>query len=238
MHLGKLYWYANQFLFPKLGIEDTISKTSAVCWLKRHGFKYRKEHTWMDTSGLMLLRLTKSSLIIWRLIFSHMYSVQSIFFLYLLAHIDVRFCYKYEGENMETVISPNPQPGKKIHYLIFYDKCCIHANDQCTCVWMQEGEQHHTLEPADEWVPPPPPVPFKSYCLPHFDIIYPNANHNPWSQSIAQVSNLLSNWEIFELTASWQTENAIRIFNCTYPEGIMVFIINCSLAHRLLPYHT
>ena len=191
---------------------------------------------------------------------------------------------------MEIVIPPNLQPGEKIHYPIFHDECCIHANDQCTYVWMREGEQplrdkscgrivhvsdfivehsgrlclweflrdeqmklpveptcpvppsapvvppvtaitaalstakrgwgkqpkekavqpseHHTLKQADGWVPPPPPAMFKSYRLPHFDarqIIYPGANHDPWwdmSQLIAQVSSLLSNGEIFELTAS------------------------------------
>ena len=39
MCLCKLCRYVNQFLFPKLGIEDTISETSAVRWLKRLGFK-------------------------------------------------------------------------------------------------------------------------------------------------------------------------------------------------------
>ena len=71
-----------------------------------------------------------------------------------------------------------------------------------------QPSEHRTLEQADGWVPPPPPAPCKSYHLPRFDarqIIYPGANHDPWwdmSQLIAQVSSLLSNGEIFELTAS------------------------------------
>ena len=35
----KLCRYVNQFLFPKLQIEDTISETTAVHWLKKLGFK-------------------------------------------------------------------------------------------------------------------------------------------------------------------------------------------------------
>ena len=71
-----------------------------------------------------------------------------------------------------------------------------------------QPSEHRTLKQADGWVPPPPPATFKSYRLPRFDarqIIYPGANHDPWwdmSQLIAQVSSLLSNREIFELTAS------------------------------------
>ena len=62
--------------------------------------------------------------------------------LYLFIDVaNIRFCYKYEGDNMETAVPPNLKPGEKIHYPIFHDKCCIQANDQCTYVWMREGEQ-------------------------------------------------------------------------------------------------
>jgi hypothetical protein len=42
---------------------------------------------------------------------------------------------------METAIPPKLKPGEKIHYPIFHDECCVHANDQCSYVWMREGEQ-------------------------------------------------------------------------------------------------
>jgi hypothetical protein len=42
---------------------------------------------------------------------------------------------------MEIPIPPVLQPGERIHYPIFHDECCIHANDQCTFVWAREGEQ-------------------------------------------------------------------------------------------------
>jgi hypothetical protein len=32
-------------------------------------------------------------------------------------------------------------PGQKIHYCIFHDECCFHANDQSNFVWMKDGEQ-------------------------------------------------------------------------------------------------
>lgn len=42
---------------------------------------------------------------------------------------------------MENAIPPTLQPGEKIHYPIFHDECCVHANGQCAYVWAREGEQ-------------------------------------------------------------------------------------------------
>ncbi len=109
---------------------------------------------------------------------------------------------------METAISPKLKPGKKIHYPIVHDECCVHANDQCSNVWMREGDitsatkgkgrgsrrkapvqlkskpaDHRTLDRTNIWIPPPPPAPFTSYQLHSFNarqIIYPGANHDPW----------------------------------------------------------
>lgn len=38
----KLCHYVNQFLLPSLGIESEISETTAVCWLKKLGFKLHR----------------------------------------------------------------------------------------------------------------------------------------------------------------------------------------------------
>ena len=42
---------------------------------------------------------------------------------------------------MDIVTPPQLKPGKKIHYCIFHDETCMHANDQCSCVLQREGEQ-------------------------------------------------------------------------------------------------
>jgi hypothetical protein len=42
---------------------------------------------------------------------------------------------------METAIPPKLKLGEKIHYPIFHNECCVHANDQCSHVWMCEDEQ-------------------------------------------------------------------------------------------------
>jgi hypothetical protein len=41
---------------------------------------------------------------------------------------------------MEIPIPPVLKPCERIHYPIFHDECCVHANDQCTFVWAREGE--------------------------------------------------------------------------------------------------
>ncbi|KAJ7651932.1 hypothetical protein B0H17DRAFT_1269728, partial [Mycena rosella] len=74
-------------------------------------------------------------------------------------------------------------------------------------------------EADHSWVPPPAPNGTK-YRLPSFDacrIIYPGANHDPW-------------WDMPQLIA--QTRHAIQIFKYIYPDGVAVFIFDCSSAHE------
>jgi hypothetical protein len=42
---------------------------------------------------------------------------------------------------MKPVPPKDLPPGQKVHYCIFHDESCFHANDQSNFVWMQEGEQ-------------------------------------------------------------------------------------------------
>ena len=46
----------------------------------------------------------------------------------------------YEGSEL-TEISPSLKAGKKIHYPIYHDETCIHANNQSNFVWMRDGKQ-------------------------------------------------------------------------------------------------
>ena len=36
---------------------------------------------------------------------------------------------------------PTLKPGEKIHYPIYHDEICVHANDQSNFVWIKENEQ-------------------------------------------------------------------------------------------------
>ncbi|KAJ7639897.1 hypothetical protein B0H17DRAFT_852439, partial [Mycena rosella] len=48
-------------------------------------------------------------------------------------------------------------------------------------------------------------------------IIYPGANHDAW-------------WDMPQLIA--QTRDAIKIFEYLYPDGVGVFIFDCSSVHE------
>jgi hypothetical protein len=41
---------------------------------------------------------------------------------------------------MDIPIPPVLKSGERIHYPIFHDECCIHANDHSTFIWAREGE--------------------------------------------------------------------------------------------------
>jgi hypothetical protein len=55
--------------------------------------------------------------------------------------ISYRYCHSYEGENLEIVIPPVLKEGEKIHYMLFQDESCMHANDQSMYIWQEEGVQ-------------------------------------------------------------------------------------------------
>lgn len=59
----------------------------------------------------------------------------------LLTHSMYRFAHTYSGPNMDIITPPTLKPGEKIHYCICHDETCIHAGDQCKCIWQREGEQ-------------------------------------------------------------------------------------------------
>lgn len=141
MHPPKLRWYVNDFLLPELKIEKTISESTTVRWLKKLGFSkcrvqkgvYVDRHERDDVvkACTELINYLYTQVLPW----VHSF-IAYIYFLKLYA----RFSYSYEGENLiET--APTLQPSQKIHYPIFHDKTCVHANDLANFVWMREGEQ-------------------------------------------------------------------------------------------------
>ena len=134
----KLCRYVNKSLIPKLQIEDTISETTAVCWLKKLGFKLSRVQKGVYVDGHEQPDVVEARKKFINYMETNVFlCVFYMLILYIFINIaHVRYCYKYEGDNMETALPPDLKPGKKIHYPIFHDECCIHANDQCTYVWM------------------------------------------------------------------------------------------------------
>jgi hypothetical protein len=84
---------------------------------------------------------------------------------------------------------------------------------------------------------PAPPAGFTEYRLASFDarrIFHPGANHDPWwdmPQLILQVF-LSTSFCSFSCLHCPQTRDAIRIFEVMHPDGVAVFIFDCSSAHE------
>ena len=100
-------------------------------------------------------------------------------------------------------------------------------------------EGRTVTEQEQEWVPPPPPAPFTSYRISSFDarrIIYPGANYDPWwdmPQLITQVREDSANNIFVQLKLTlFKAKDPIKIFETKFPDGIAVFIFDCSSAHE------
>src|SRR5882724_4536300 len=138
----KLCRYVNQFLFPSLGIESKISESTAVCWLKKLGFKLQKVSKGIYVDGHehedVIQACHDFIEYMYTEVFPQATSKLSKIHINLCSH---RYSHTYDGNDMDIVTLPQLKPGKKIHYCIFHDETCMHANDQCSCVWQHEGEQ-------------------------------------------------------------------------------------------------
>ncbi|KAF8148809.1 hypothetical protein B0H34DRAFT_198739 [Crassisporium funariophilum] len=120
----KLRRYVNEFLLPKMKIEDTISKTTAVQWLKKLGFSLSRVQKGVYVDGHERPGVVEAR----KEMINYMYTSGLL------------FCYTYKGPDC-IEIAPTLPEGSKIHYPIFHDKTCVHANDLNNFVWLQEGEQ-------------------------------------------------------------------------------------------------
>lgn len=93
----------------------------------------------MDMSVVMLLQQGPSSLTICIPRCCRTFLI-TLYFDEFISKYSYRYSYAYEGEAL-VEIAPETPEGVKIHYPIFHDETCIHANDLDNYVWMREGEQ-------------------------------------------------------------------------------------------------
>ncbi|KAJ7675039.1 hypothetical protein B0H17DRAFT_1207904 [Mycena rosella] len=134
MRPAKMRRYVNDFLLPQLKIEDTISESTAVRWLKKMGFRLARVQKGVYVDGHEQPDIVES---------------RDKFIEYIWLKI-LPFCYAYEDEEPAEGEKPSGNlieippvlgPGDKIHYPISHDECCVHANDQVNFEWLCEGEQ-------------------------------------------------------------------------------------------------
>lgn len=65
-----------------------------------------------------------------------------LFFIYKRFNISIySHCCTYSGDNLEIEHPPVLNIGGRTYCIICQDECCCHANDQCNCVWQEEGVQ-------------------------------------------------------------------------------------------------
>ncbi|KAF9455341.1 hypothetical protein BDZ94DRAFT_1370850, partial [Collybia nuda] len=212
MRPAKLRRYVNEFLLPELKIESTICESTAMRWLKKLGFSLCRVQKGVYVDGHERADVV---------------AARQEFINYLDTQI-LPFCYTYEGPELKE-IPPSLKDGEKIHYPIFHDETCVHANDQANFVWMREGEQPLRNKSCGRIVH------VSDFIVEHggrlslteaeiavqnklpAQPIEPSANYDPW-------------WDMPQLIT--QTKNAIEIFEVKYPNGVGVFIFDCSSAHE------
>ncbi|KAI5832151.1 hypothetical protein K523DRAFT_414427 [Schizophyllum commune Tattone D] len=120
----KLLVFVNSHLFPRLGIDATISPSTAVRWLKWLGFvctRFSKGIFWDGHERKDVVAARKA-------------------YTELMELSVLPFAYHYEDKTL-LEHAPNLPPGTKIHYPIFHDETCFQANDQTNSIWLREGEQ-------------------------------------------------------------------------------------------------
>ncbi|KAI0245283.1 hypothetical protein BJV78DRAFT_1158807 [Lactifluus subvellereus] len=245
MRPAKLVRYVNQFLLPTLGIELEISESTAVQWLKKLGFKlcrvqkgiYVDGHEHEDVIKArkeLIDYLEKDCPSVWqkegeqplcgkgcgRITHISDYIIEHCGQL-CLSPEEIKVQMSLPNEPLPPTESVPPDPVIPIPETSTTSNLSLPptAPKKTQAKKTKPAPGCRTLSKPKGWVPPPP-TPFTSYRISSFDahrIIYQGANHDPW-------------WDMPQLIA--QTEDAIKIFNVKYPNGIAVFIFDCSSAHE------
>ncbi|KAJ7584549.1 hypothetical protein C8J56DRAFT_1027796 [Mycena floridula] len=138
---------------------------------------------------------------------------------------------------------PELKDGEKIHYPIFHDETCVHANDQSSFVWMREGEQPLRDKSRGRIVH------FSEFILEKCGRLslspeectaqdkLPVAPKPPGSENPLTVPAVPGPVEAPKKKGrkkkqTAEVKNAIEIFNIKFPDGVAVFIFDCSSAHE------
>ena len=117
----------------------------AVRWLKKIGFSLNHVQKGVYVDGHKQLDVVASHNEFINYMFTQVLPYV-LFKLYLLLvpltnfYCSSRFSYTYDGPDL-IEIEPLIPEGQKVHYPIFHNETCVHANNQSNFVWMRDGEQ-------------------------------------------------------------------------------------------------
>ncbi|KAE9385106.1 hypothetical protein BT96DRAFT_1092754, partial [Gymnopus androsaceus JB14] len=221
---AKLVRYVSKFLFPKLGVHSEISQSTAVNWLNKVGFKLRKVMKGVYVDG-------------------H-------------EREDVVASRKKFIDIFEREIFPFHPPvlniGGRTYCIICQDECCCHANDQCNCVWQEEGVQPlrdksrgrivHTsdfvleasgyLKLTPEEISEQMKLPEEPHWVPHPPPLGTSYRIRSFEarRIIYPGANHDPWWDMKQLIA--QVKDTIQIFDVKFPRDVAVFVFDCSSAHE------
>ncbi|KAF8987579.1 hypothetical protein BDQ17DRAFT_1334979 [Cyathus striatus] len=179
LNAPKLRRYVNEFLFPSLGIEDTIGETTAAAWLKRLGFRmscvrkgvYVDGHERPDVivSRDEFLNFVHTQV----LPFANVYEGEDLVEIKpnLSDEFIIEACGRLALSEEEIAVQmllperpkPPPEPALETTPLSTSAKTGKRKPKNARTPVATSSRTMQELE--NEWIPPPPPAPFTSYRL-------------------------------------------------------------------------
>lgn len=209
----------NLHLVVDLPRQLTISESTAIRWMHHLGLDYLRY-----SKGLYIDGHERPDVTAYRDAFLERMAEHSKFF------------YQYEGEDLETVLSPNLQSGQKPRVLVTHDESCFSSHDGKSTIWMDVNDRplrpkgqgrsimvseflcecHGPMKLNDSQRAQHPEIPFET-CT----IIIPGKQQDGY-------------WTTANLIEQVRTK-AMPIFNIIHPGCDGLFLFDNSQNHRSLP---
>ena len=197
----------------------SISESTAIRWMHHLGMDYIRY-----SKGLYIDGHERPDVIAYRDAFLERMAEHSEYF------------FRYEGENMDTVISPNLQSGQRPRVLVTHDESCFSSHDGKSTIWMDVNDRplrpkgqgrsimvseflcecHGTMKLSNEQRAQYPDTPFET-CT----IILPGKQQDGY-------------WTTANLIQQVRTK-AMPIFKILHPGCDGLFLFDNSQNHRSLP---
>ena len=214
------YWVNNNLhIEANLPRPVAITNRTAMRWLHSIGMSYMKY-----TKGLYIDGHERPDVVSYRDAFLERMSNYEKFF------------FKYEGEDMATVINPDLHPGERPLILVTHDESCFSSHDGKTTIWMDESnrplrpkgqgrsimvseflcECHGAMKLNQEQRERFPEFPFETRT-----IIVPGKNQDGY-------------WTAENLVDQVK-KKAMPIFKTLHPDADALFLFDNSQNHRCLP---
>ncbi|KAF8493765.1 hypothetical protein F5888DRAFT_1806092 [Russula emetica] len=251
MRPHKLCRYVNKFLLPSLQLEDSISKVTTVRWLTKLGFKLSQVQKGVYVDGHERPDVVEAQRVFIDYMEKEVFPIATP-----MRAIVWRLQSHRNSSRVKRFITPSSTTNavcmQMINVAMF--GCAkilllsIWGDWFFRSLFKKNNSNYRSSQLLQHWSQPQQIRPTRQLRLqlpphlyllqpvvllqlrkakdeaqgqkPPFDarqIIYPGANYDPW-------------WDMPQLLA--QTERAIKLLETMYPDGVGVFIFDCSSAHE------